>query len=650
MLKGVDVSSSVPGNSAGTFAAEEEDYLRWLEAIGEMGANTLRVYGLMDADFYNAFYSYNTIHEEPLYLLQGIQVSDLANYGAVDGWDETFYGDLLWNGKAAVDIVHGRKMLSTHEMPDDSHYLKDVSQWVIGYLVGHEWSADTVAYTDHREFYDGIYRGTYFTTAEDATPFEAMLAQVMDAITVYESEKYGAQRVIGFISAPVLDFLEYEEVYARQAGKYAHLDAEHIRPTEELRSGYYAAYLLDDLQKNFTAFLSEEQRDRSAEDLAGLDTSRGFDGYLELVSRHHTMPVIVAGYSVSTARGADKEGVPPLTEEEQGRSLMSVWQEIVDTGWNGMCIAAWQDQWERRSWNTAFATDIYDSSRWHDVQSAGENNGLMSFEEKESVCVLDGSPEEWAGDTPVLETKGVRLSVRSDREGLYLMLQGNLVSPEQTLYLPMDLTEDLGSTRCAQPELTFDRAADFLLCLDGESGSRLLVQERYDAMRENFNYETGGEDPFINFPEKESPDFLMIRMATENASMAELTPEMDAETVRQLRALKSWETGRLVHGNGDPASEQYNSLADFCYGADCVEIRLPWMLLNVADPVDREIHQDYYEHYGVETEVISGFSIGLGDGSSEIALAEVKLDHMSQSVEWTERLKQSYDIIREHWK
>ena len=142
----------------------------------------------------------------------------------------------------------------------------------------------------------------------------------------------------------------------------------------------------------------------------------------------------------------------------------------------------------------------------------------------------------------------------------------------------------------------------------------------------------------------------MIRMATENASMAELTPEMDAETVRQLRALKSWETGRLVHGNGDPASEQYNSLADFCYGADCVEIRLPWMLLNVADPVDREIHQDYYEHYGVETEVISGFSIGLGDGSSEIALAEVKLDHMSQSVEWTERLKQSYDIIREHWK
>lgn len=54
-------------------------------------------------------------------------------------------------------------------------------------------------------------------------------------------------------------------------------------------------------------------------------------------------------------------------------------------------------------------------------------------------------------------------------------------------------------------------------------------------------------------------------------------------------------TGRLVHGNGNPQSPEYNSLADICFGDGLVEIRLPWLMLNFSDPSAVQIHDDYHD-------------------------------------------------------
>ena len=51
-IRGVDVSSSLPGEPAMDFTAGSEDYLRWFESIAALGANTVRVYTIMDSDFY----------------------------------------------------------------------------------------------------------------------------------------------------------------------------------------------------------------------------------------------------------------------------------------------------------------------------------------------------------------------------------------------------------------------------------------------------------------------------------------------------------------------------------------------------------------------------------------------------------------------
>ncbi len=650
-LRGVDMISSMPGQYASDFEPQEEDYLRWLTHIGEMGANMVRVYTLMDDDFYNALYQYNTAHREFIYLLQGIEVSDEANNSKYTAFDTSFMGNLIHDGKAAVDIIHGRKMTFSNDPDGGGKYLKDISPWVIGYVVGHEWNADTIAYTDNSDYRSSEYHGTYFSTDENASRFESMLAKVMDAVTEYESDKYKTQRLMGFNSAPDIDFLEYEEVYARQLNKYAYVDPEHIKAQESLLSGYFAAYRLFDFCDNFSNYLSEEQRGELAPFLENIDTDRSYGGYLDLLGAYHTMPVVAAGYGFSSSRGAVSIGALPLTEAEQGERLVSVWEDAMDAGWAGVSISAWQDAWERRSWNTAFATELSQNYLWHDLQTNGQNYGLMSFDPgTEPVCVIDGLTEEWKTDTPVLEHGNMSLYVRYDQRGMYLLIQGQGVGKDTPLYLPMDISGELGSTYCEEPELFFERACDFLLCLDGTANTRLLVQERYDALRENFNREIGKEDPFISWPKQDSSRFVSIGMALSNPNVIDHPELLSAEDFQKQKALGVWETGRLRHGNGDPNAETFDSLADFCFGEDCVEIRIPWLLINVADPTGMRIHQDYYEHYGVETKYVSNIWLGLGTGEDEILMTTVDTGAWKFKLVWRERLKQSYYVVQSHWK
>lgn len=653
-LKGVDLSASMPGRYATYFAPTKEDYLRWLKEIGEMGANTVRVYTVMDDDFYHAFYTYNMTEEHTLYLLQGLLVSDSANTGAADAYDDDFFRRLLTDGRDAIDIIHGRKIIHANETKGSGTYFHDISDWVLGYLVGQEWNASTVAYTDHRSIHPSSYHGVYFTTSDDSSPFEAMLAQIMDRLILYETKKYKTQRLISFINDPQNDPFAYEISYAKQLNKYSCVDAEHILPTDQLLSGYFASYRLYDFCDDFTQYLSEKQKEQLSALLPGIDTQAVYGGYLQLLSAYHTMPVVAAGYGFSTSRGAVIKNQAPLTETQQGNALKEVYQNAVDSAWSGVFLSTWQDTWERRSWNTAFGTVLTQNYLWHDLQSDGQNYGLMAFDpgESEKTCTIDGKPDEWSKEDRLLTEENKTLSVKTDAEGMYLMIQGDDLE-KSTLYLLFDTTQESGSQEIRLPEaagqLSCERAADFLLCLNGPDDTRLLVQERYDALRENFLPEITGENPFIEFPEADSPHFVSVGMALQNQTLVDETVVTTAKEAQRLRALGIWETGKLVHGNGDPDSEAYDSLSDFCFGENCVEIRLPWLLLNVGDPSQMQIHSDYYQNFGVHTHTAGEFWMGLGDGGERISMTSRPMEGYVAPT-WHERLKKSYYIMQEQWR
>ena len=83
-----------------------------------------------------------------------------------------------------------------------------------------------------------------------------------------------------------------------------------------------------------------------------------------------------------------------------------------------------------------------------------------------------------------------------------------------------------------------------------------------------------------------------------------------------------------------------------------MEIRIPWQLLNFANPSEMMRHDDYYEDYGIEyihiDEMYVGFSRGDGDGW-RIPMAAFPLEGWGTDVTYHERLKRSYYILQEYW-
>ena len=492
------------------------------------------------------------------------------------------------------------------------------------------------------------FDGAYFATTPEASAFETLLARLMDGMATYEAEKYGQQRLLAFINDPLNDPFAYETFYARQLGKYSRIDAEHIRPTEAFASGYFAAYSVSASFPDFSQYLSAGQRSALGEALAELDTERFGDGYVQLLNAYHTMPVLVASYGFSTARGTvSTEG--PLNEQEQGERLVAAYEDFLSAGCAGAVVSTWQDVWTRRTWNTSYAVDVYESHRWHDLQSAGQSSGLLAFApgSEASACVVDGDGSEWTEADVVWQANGLSLSVRQDAEGLYLLVRGEGVSPQAALYIPIDVTPLSGATQSAQPSLRFARGADFLLCLSGAEDSRLLVQARYEALRENYLASTSGEDPFADPPAADSSLFVPIGMVTERTGV--LTEE-EAAQAEGAPLLPVYETGRLRQGTLDPADAAYDSLADFCYGDGLVEVRLPWQLLNFYSPAGAQVHADYYQHYGVEPLRIESIylGVGLGETAEEISMSAYKLETWQQPT-YRERLKAAYWMLQESW-
>jgi len=638
LLRGVELSSSFPGHMLRDFGATTYDYIRWFGYIDAMGANTIYVQAVMDPNFYYALYRFNRTNDRPLFLLQGV-----AGYN---------YETLTYAMREAIGAVHGRRINLLGGAGLDM-FLTNVSRWVVGYLVGAEWDPDMVTFKNHFDPYMlDYFEGEFFSSAYGASRFEVMLARVMDSAITYETRRHKAQRPIGFISNPAIDFLEYSEAYARQLRKYVQLDAENILPTDYMRAGTFAAYRLFYFADDFTRLLSDDQQAALAPILADLDRGCFADGYLDLLARYHTMPVIAAGFGFSSARAPHIMDRYPLNERQQGQAIANMVTQIEERGWAGTFITSWQDSWERRTWNTAFSSDPWRYHFWHNLQAADQGYGLMAFDpgRYERPVLIDGNADEWDASHLVHEYGGIRIYAQYSVQGVYLLIRGYGVNPHTTLYIPIDVTPNSGTYIFYDME--FARPSDFLLVLSGRDNSRLLVDRRYDATFMRFYEAMTGINPFTRVPPRWNSGFVPIIIAVQNTTIVDEDTFFSLVDTQDLLFLRYFETGRLTHGIGDPASPHFNSLTDFSFGENLVEVRLPWTLLNFFDPSSMHVHDDYYDHFGVERLRVQYIHIGIASENVEAPMSPIPLRGWSgwrDQVEFHERLKQSYFIMQELW-
>lgn len=653
-IKGVNLGSAIPGEWSADFAINEDTYLRWFKQIQEMGANTIRVYNVQSSEFYNALYNYNQNNESPLYLLQGVPVNDYVQFSHRDSFDEEFMDSFLENAKAAIDVIHGRKKIQLGRGANSASgtFKKDISDFVIGYILGTDWEPTTVAYTNEKYKDSGLsYSGKYMYAKDTATPFEVMLATVSDKMIEYETKKYKTQRLVAFSNQPSTDPFTYPEDVARLYDKYACLNVENIAATDKFISGQFASYHAYPFQTDLLKHLQDFGQTDPCYNEDG--TLNDYRTYFMMLNRHHSLPVVISEFGISSGRGTeheavDREGIySKVSENEQGKALADCWEDIKAAGLNGGCVYSWQDDWSKRTWNTYYAINEERSPYWSDYQTNGQYFGLLSFDpgDKKSVCYVDGDISEWNEDDKIIKGN-IELSVKYDEKFMYFLVRKeNLDFENDGLYIPIDTTQKTGSNYCKEYNAKFDREADFLLVINGTNNTRLIVQERYEPLRSTYSSRINGFDTYRkeNIPDKNSPEFVHINTIVEKKVLSENPLERNIDILI--------ETGKLLYGNSNPESPDFNSLADFIANGDYIEIRLPWQLLNFSDPSKMQIHDDYYDgNYGIEYINIDRMYAGIGTGNQRIALNEIKLKGWGNKVTYYERLKKSYYIMQDLWK
>lgn len=647
-VKGVNIGGSIPGKYVTDYAISYETYYRWLEQIAQMGSNTVRLNTIFGSEFYNAFYDYNENHEEKLYLIQGINLESYNLNATFDGYDAKFYGELVTQAKNAVDVVHGRKkMLLTNH--GKGIYKKDISSYVLAYIIGSEWIDDTILYTNNSQETQE-YDGKFLKSTKDATPFEIMLTKVMDRLITYETQKYQMQHSISFINTPETDPVatipeiaideeqDIEYILPETLKYYYHkivkLDLEHMETKNDYR-GLFAAYNVSSYYPNYLSYELEEYQDT-------------YLSYLERLTKYHKVPVLITEFAYSTSRGIsslsqDKYGnLGGMTEEEQGTSLLEAYKTILKSGCVGGMIATWQDEWDKRSWNTLEKIDTTKSINWSDAQTTNQGLGILTFDpgKEKSVCYVDGNHEEWSKENIILETKDVNLSVKQDEKYLYLYLQKKKAS--NTIYIPFDITNKSGTKKANKENLQFDRDVDFLLIINGDKGD-LFVQDYYNVLKAVDGYELNNKNSYVHHPNKDSDNFEEIELLIE--------PYGTNIFSHNYKNALTVNTGALTYGNANPNDNNYNSQADYYENNGNVEIRLPWQILNFSDPSNNKIHDDYYENYGVDSYKIEEIYIGASlSGDQMIELKPYKLLSWNNNVTYHERLKKSYDIIKNSWR
>ncbi len=637
-VAGVNLGSAAPGYFPGEFPLTQEDYLRWFGYISGMNVNTIRVYTAQMPAFYRALEEFNKEAKYPIYLMQGVSLNEADIEKSRDAYamGGKIKKDFLQTIRDTVDIIHGNATLKKESGHAGGMYAADVSSYVTGWILGMEWDPIFVKTTNQNNPRYTSYVGKYVTTPQGVSAFEVMLAEAADTAIAYETEHYQEQRPVAMVNWVTTDPLLPLGEPTPQRQDAVSLDMENLIAKPGFEAGFFASYhiypydsdVLDDGKKYMDA-----------------GNGNPYQSYLREINAHHTMPVLVSEVGVPASRGIAHQDMElgynqgHLTEKEQGELLSALIGDIYEQECMGAVVFSWQDEWFKASWNTKTFDEPQRRPYWMDAQTNEQSFGLLAFEpgSQQSVCYVDGDTREWRQEHVIVQGEKAALSMMSDEKFLYLMLETPDVE-SQTLELPIDVIPEQGNTFYFGRQLSF--GADFLLRLQGKEESKILVDPYYNATYYQFAVLGSAlkRDPL--YERKSTGQFVPIELMLSR-------PWIDP-AIGEAVPIQTCDTGKLQYGVANPSAEAYDSLADFCYdGTNRVEIRLPWLLLNVRDPSTGRIMGDFYENEGIVSQPATPLQIALprfaGDDSWQVGTYDWARWDMPTS---HERLKASYFTLQ----
>ena len=641
-IKGVNIGAAKPGYFPGEFGVTKEDYLRWFKYISDMNSNTIRVYTILKPDFYNALYEYNETAVNPLYLVQGVWINEenIAKYN--DAYNPEIENNFKKDIETTIDVLHGNKVIKKSPGYAYGIYEKDVSKYVLGYVLGIEWDPEFVTQTNENNKNNVNYDGKYLYS-KDASPFENFLCDTGDHCIDYETQNYKMQRPVSFTNWVTTDMLSHPNEPLLQEDKVS-VNTEHIKSKDNFKAGMFASY---HIYPYYPDFMNYQKDYTNVKDSNGnIDT---YIAYLKDLKKEHTMPVLVAEFGIPAARGMAHENIHTgfnqgnVSEKDQGDMDAYMLKDIYEEGYAGGLVFAFQDEWFKRTWNTMDLDLPERRAYWNNPQTNEQHFGLLGFDsgEKESTCYVDGDIKDWDGSNPISKNNETELYVKSDETYVYFMAKNSHFDfNKDNLIIPIDTIKNQGNL--SYNGLKFNKDADFVISINGKDKSQILVDPYYDS----FQYLYGSKLNMIpenkNYDVKNSGKFVPLYLC--------LNKELALPQDKVKIPFSKYETGKLVFGDGNPKNSDYNSLADFYVKDNVIEIRIPWQLINVMDPSTKMIMNDLHID-GIKPIKTDGIYVGASvlNGSNTTQNVEMNLYSWNDwdMPTYHERLKPSYYILKD---
>ncbi|MBQ3421454.1 MAG: family 2 glycosyl transferase [Romboutsia sp.] len=637
-LKGVNIGAAKPGYFPGEFGITKSDYKRWFKQIKEMNSNVIRIYTLHNPVFYEALYEFNKHTKEPLYLIQGVWVNEETMKEEENAFSSKVIDIFKMDISKVIDALHGNINIEQEPGQAYGNYTKNVSPYVLGYILGTEWDPTFVEETNKKNKDLEDFNGEWLYT-ENATPIEVFFANVGDYTIEYETNTYKEQRPIAFSNWLTTDILDHKDE-VDEANRIVNIDENKIKFKSNFMGGLFVSY---HIYPYYPDFLNYDEKYSTYIDEN--EQKNSYEAYLkDLIKNYKDKPVVVSEFGVPESRGITHEDLSRgfnqgmVNESQQGEMNKAMIEDIYSNGYAGAIIFSWQDEWFKRTWNTMDMDDSEGRPFWGDRLTNEQYFGLLSFEpgKKKVASYVDGKVKEWKKKDLISKNDNMKLYMKSDEEYIYFRInKENLDLNKEEILIPIDINPNLGSNMIQGYKGEFSKQADFVISIKGKNNSSILVNEYYDTNEFLFHKK--------EYTDKNSSKFNLIKQTTFGESITPITNKYIPH--------QEFPIGNLIYGNTNPNRKDYNSIADFIVNKNDIEIRIPWLMLNISNPAKKTIIDDFYENKDIKHIEIKNINVGVSLVKNKVITDSIEMKGYSWD-KWMmptyhERLKQSYYYIQD---
>lgn len=587
-IKGVNLGVGLPGTQAGDLAATRQQYAEWFAQMHAMGFNNLRIYTLHFPRFYEELARFNAKHpEDPLYVFHGIWLDEKE--GLHDLYEET---TAFQTGvREVVDAIHGNVSIASRRGRAYGEYTADISRWVAGWIIGREVSPEEVLNTNEKHADRTRYEGK--NVAISGNPTEVWWAEQVDYVVEHERSRYQVDRPISVSSWPTLDPLSHPTENPEESQEdVASFDFAQLE-MKNLPAGYFPSFHAYPYYPNF---IIHDPVYLQARDAQGLNN---YLGYLKDLKAHYKdMPLVIGEYGTSSSWGNahfSPNGIHHggLNERDQQAGNARLTRDLYEANTAGGMVFAWIDEWWKRTWIVDERTLPRERYRlWHNMTSPEENFGLIAFDlpavNYQELLTL-------SAQHPAIQ------KVEATADAAFFRVRLTLSEPlgTQDLVVGFDTyADDLGETRLPNGQQS-QRRNEFAVSLKGGQQASLYVTQAYDLY--GVWHRSSGPRQVYQSTATHGDAWVLERWQN-----GQRTTSRDGS---QVFPATSFEIGKL---SVQQTPEVLNSHDAVFVQGNQVDIRLPWVMLQFADPSTRSVIHDDRKTPERETRVSEGIAVSIG--------------------------------------